>query len=174
MFTFIIGALAAALLFAISPMPVRGHDGVVHDGCAPGQNFAAGDLTVSGGFTRATLPDAPVGAGYLTIVNGGAEADRLVSATSAVTPHVELHTMTTEGGMMKMEQLSEGIELPAGETVSLAPGGLHIMFIGPEQPFVEGECVEVVLSFEKAGDLPVRLNVGPVGAREAPDGHEGH
>lgn len=150
------------------------HEGMMHDGCPAGQTFAAGDITVSGGFTRATLPNAPVGAGYLTIVNAGTEADRLVSATTEVTPTVEIHTMSVVDGVMKMEQLPEGIDIPAGGTVSLAPGGLHIMLIGPNQPFVEGECVALVLNFETAGALPVELNVGPVGAREAPSGHAHH
>jgi copper(I)-binding protein len=162
----VIASLAAAAL------PAFAHEGMVHEGCPTGQSFTAGDITVSGAFTRATLPDAPVGAGYLTISNAGSEADRLISATSLVTPTVELHTMSTENGVMKMERLPDGIEVPAGETVSLAPGGLHIMFIGPNQPFNEGECVEVVLDFEKAGELPVQLNVGPVGASEAPMAHE--
>jgi copper(I)-binding protein len=165
--------LSIMLLIAVVS-PVLAHEGMLHDGCPGGQTFAAGDITVSGAFTRATLPDAPVGAGYLTIENAGVSADRLVSATSEVTPIVELHTMSTVDGVMKMEHLPEGIDLPAGETVSLAPGGLHIMFIGPNQPFNEGECVELVLNFEQAGDLPVQLNVGPVGAREAPMAHADH
>lgn len=173
MFTFIVGAIAAAILFAISPVPARSHEGIVHDGCSA-EDAVAGDITVSGGFSRATLPNAPVGAGYLSITNAGGSADRLISASSEIAPAVELHTMTTEGGMMKMEQLKDGIVLPPGETVTLAPGGLHIMFIGPNQPFVEGECVALTLKFEQAGDLPVMLKIGPVGASGAPDEHGGH
>jgi hypothetical protein len=52
--------------------------------------------------------------------------------------------------------------------------GLHIMFIGPNQQFREGECVELTLTFEKAGELPVQLVVGPVGADSAPEGHNHH
>ena len=173
MFTFIVGAIAAAILFAISPVPARSHDGIVHDSCTA-EDAVAGDLTVSGGFSRATLPNAPVGAGYLSITNAGGSADRLVGASSAVAATVELHTMSQEGGMMKMAQLTDGIPLPPGETVTLEPGGMHIMFIGPNQPFVEGECVALTLRFEQAGDLPVMLKIGPVGARGAPGEHAGH
>lgn len=164
-------AAAVAAMLALTMMPAIAHEGMVHDGCPTGQSFVVGDLTVSGAFTRATLPDAPVGAGYLTVVNAGAADDLLVSVTSEIAPTIELHTMSIVEGVMRMEQLPEGIAIPAGETVSLAPGGLHIMFIGPNQPFIEGECVEVTLTFENAGTLPIMLNVGPVGARGAPEGH---
>jgi copper(I)-binding protein len=161
----LIGLLALTLA-----TPGVAHEGVIHDGCAPGQSFTAGTITITGAFSRATLPNAPVGAGYFTIENTG-DADRLVSATSEVTPTVELHNMETVDGMMKMIHLPDGIDVPAGGAVSLAPGGLHVMFIGPNQPFKEGECVAVTLNFEKAGPLDVQLVVGPVGASGAPEGH---
>lgn len=162
-----------ALMLPFLAAPAFAHEGMNHDGCPTGQSFAVGDITVSGAFTRATLPDAPVGAGYLTISNAGTDADRLLGAASLITPTVELHTMSVTDGMMKMQQLTDGIEVPAGGSVEFAPGGMHIMFIGPNQAFVEGECVELTLTFEKAGELPVMLNVGPVGASAAPE-HEGH
>lgn len=153
--------------------PAIAHQGMLHDGCATGQSFTAGDITVTGAFSRATLPNAPVGAGYLSIENSGASPDRLVNAASEISPTVELHNMETVDGMMKMNHLEGGIEIPAGEIVTLAPGGMHVMFIGPNQPFKEGECVAVTLNFEKAGPLDVQLVVGPIGAKEAPD-HAGH
>ena len=123
-----------------------------------------GDLTITGAFTRATLPNAPVGGGFLTIANNGAEADRLVAAASPVAAQVQLHEMKMEGDVMKMAELENGIEIPAGETVTLAPGGLHIMFMGLKQAFVEGQTVPVTLTFEKAGTVEVLLQVGAVGA----------
>jgi len=173
MFTFIVGAIGAAILFALSPLPARSHEGMVHEGCAAGQTFATDELTVSGAFTRATLPGAGVAAGYLTITNAGTRPDRLIGATTEATPTVELHSMSTEDGMMKMAEIADGIEIPPGGSVSLAPGGAHIMFIGPRAPFSEGECVAVTLTFEQAGELPVMLNVGAVGASSAP-AHQGH
>jgi copper(I)-binding protein len=162
--------LGLAALFLATP--AIAHDGIVHEGCAAGQSFVSGDITVTGAFARATLPNAPVGGGYLTIVNKG-DADRLLGAASEVAATIEFHDMETIDGMMKMEHLPGGIEVPAGGTVSFAPGGLHVMFIGPNQPFKEGECVMVTLEFEKAGPLDVQLVVGPVGAAAAPE-HAGH
>jgi copper(I)-binding protein len=72
--------------------------------------------------------------------------------------------------MMEMSPMPQGIEIPAGGTVTLAPGGLHIMFLNPKAGFKEGECLAVVLQFERAGELPVELSVGPIGA-DAPPAH---
>lgn len=139
-------ALAAAILVVT---PAFAHNGVIH----------LGPLNISVPFTRATLPNAPVGGGFLTIENTGAEADRLISATSSVAKDTQIHSMAMEGDVMKMRELSDGLELPAGETVVLAPGGFHIMFMGLSQPFVEGETVTVTLTFDKAGTVEVPLPV---------------
>jgi len=74
---------------------------------------------------------------------------------------VELHTMTMDGDVMRMREVEGGIELPAGETVELAPGGLHIMFMGLESPFVEGETVPVTLTFEGGETIDLELPVVP-------------
>lgn len=163
----------APLALVLLAAPAFAHEGMLHDGCPAGQTFAAGDITVTGAFTRAMLAAAKVGAGYMTISNAGTEADRLLGATTEATPTVQLHNMSVKDGVMTMAPAEGGIEVPAGGSVELAPSGLHIMFIEPHAPFKEGECVAVTLKFEKAGDLPVQLVVGPVGADAAPD-HSGH
>lgn len=170
--TFASIALAAAL--AASAFPAIAHDGVLHEGCAAGQTFAIGDITVAGAFTRATLPGAKAAGGFLTITNAGQAADRLIAAASDVAEAVELHEMKMEGDMMKMSPIEGGIDIPAGETVTLAPGGLHVMFMGLGQPFEQGACVEVTLTFEQAGDLPIVLNVGDVSAGSAGETHMSH
>lgn len=151
-------ALAAAILVVT---PAFAHNGVIH----------LGDINISLPFTRATLPNAPVGGGFLTIENTGTEADRLVSATSTVAGDTQIHEMAMEGDVMKMRQLTEGLEIPAGETVVLAPGGFHIMFMGLNQPFVEGQTVAVTLTFEKAGSVEVLLPVEATAA-DAPTAME--
>ena len=153
-------AFAAAVLLVT---PAFAHDGVIH----------LGELNISLPFTRATLPNAPVGGGFLTIENFGEEADRLVSATSDVARDTQIHAMEMEGDVMKMRPLAEGIEIPAGEKVELAPGGLHIMFMGLKQPFVEGQSVAVTLTFEKAGSVEVLLPV-EAAAADAPTAAMGH
>lgn len=120
----------------------------------------AGNLELTAGFTKAMLPGQPVGGGFVTITNKGGEDDRLLSATSAVAGEVQLHEMAMEGDVMKMRQLNDGIAIPAGETVELKPGGLHLMFFKVSEPFKEGATVNVTLTFEKAGAVDVALPVG--------------
>jgi len=132
-----------------------------------GPTATVGSLSLSGAFARATLPAARVGGGYVSITNSGEEADWLVSVASTAAEKVEVHEMKMEGDTMKMSARAGGIELPAGQTVSLVPGGLHIMFMGLRAPFVEGETVPVTLTFEKAGTVAIELMVGAVGADHA-------
>lgn len=144
-------ALAAAILVVT---PAFAHNGVIH----------LGPINISAPFTRATLPNAPVAGGFLTIENTGTEPDRLISATSDIAGDTQIHEMAMQGDVMKMRQLVDGLEIPAGETVLLAPGGFHIMFMGLKQALVEGEAVTVTLTFEKAGTVDVVLPVAAAAA----------
>jgi copper(I)-binding protein len=161
MIRFVRAALVAAILVAT---PAFAHDGVVH----------LGAINISLPFTRATLPNAPVGGGFLTIENEGPEPDRLVSASSPAAAAVQIHEMAMEGDVMKMRPLADGLELPAGETIVLAPGGLHLMFTGLKQAFVEGETVPVTLVFEKAGTVELALPVLGSAADAAAPGEHAH
>jgi len=159
-----VAALAAALMFAAPALA----EGMHH--APPAAEERVGDLTIAGAFARATLPNQPVGGGYLTITNGGTNDDRLVAAASPVAGEVQLHEMTMEGDVMKMRQLKDGIAVPAGATVTLEPGGLHLMFMKLKGPLVEGQAVEVTLAFEKAGSVTVTLPVLASSAAE-PEAH---
>lgn len=154
-------ALAATLLLAATP--AFANDGVVQ----------LGSINISAPFARATLPNAPVGGGFLTIENTGTEADRLVSVAASVSGDAQLHEMAMQGDVMKMRQLKEGVDLPAGQTVVLKPGGIHIMFLGIKAPFVEGETIAVTLTFEKSGSVDIELPVEAVAA-DAPSAGNTH
>jgi len=129
-----------------------------------GAEVTLGPLQISGGFSRATLPNAPVGGGFMTITNTGTEDDTLIGASSPVAGHMEVHEMAMQGDVMKMRELTDGLPIPAGQTVVLKPGGFHVMFMGLKQPLVEGETIMVTLKFAKAGEVEVPLVVGPVNA----------
>jgi hypothetical protein len=164
----VIAALAATLLAAVPGLAVAQSTAAPAAQAMPaGPVVTVGDLSLTGPFTRATLPSAMAGGGFLAITNNGAEADRLVAAASPVAKMVQLHEMKMEGDQMKMARKEDGIEIPAGETVMLAPGGLHIMFMGLNTQFVEGETVPVTLTFEKAGTVEIDLQVLAMGADSA-------
>lgn len=126
-----------------------------------------GDLTISGYWTRATLPNQRVGGGYLVVQNAGSDDDRLVAVTSPVTERSEIHEMAVENDVMTMRRLDDGIAIPAGESIALEPGGYHLMFQDLSEGFVEGETVSVTLEFENAGEVTLDLPVLPAGSRAA-------
>ncbi len=130
-------------------------------------------IQVREAWTRATPPHAPTAVGYLTLVNTAAQADRLVRARSPAAARVELHESAMQGGVMRMRQV-DGVDLPAGATVSLAPSGTHLMLVAPTGPLVAGQQVEVTLSFAHAPDLVVHLKVMPLGAAGPHDMHDMH
>ncbi|HMN72879.1 MAG TPA: copper chaperone PCu(A)C [Rhodoblastus sp.] len=132
----------------------------------------AGDIALDHPWSRATPAGAPVGAGYVTLKNTGAAADKLLSATAPdVAGKVEIHEMSMDNGVMKMRPVN-GLEIPAGKSVELKPGGYHIMFMQLKHPLKAGETVKGVLTFEKAGAVPVEYKVEAMGAGHAGGGHD--
>ena len=170
--------LAAAAAFAFAPLclatPALAHMGMVHGGCPAGQSFTAGDISVTGAFSRATLPNAKSGGGFMTVTNAGTEPDRLIGATTENAARSEIHQMQMDGDMMKMNEVEGGLEIPAGGSVALEPGGYHVMLMGLKQPLKADECLQLTLTFEKAGDLPVQLNIGATDAAAPEMDHSAH
>lgn len=136
-----------------------------------------GPLQITGAQSRATPPGAPVGGGFLTIANSGAE-DRLVAVKApAITDDAQIHEMAMQGDVMQMRALPDGLTIPAGATVELKPGGYHIMFMALKKPLTEGETLAVTLEFEHAGAVEVPMTVGPIGSGKHDakgGGHGGH
>lgn len=157
-------ALAAALLFAGAP-------GFADAAVTHAPAVEAGPLTVSDGFSRATRPGAPVAGGFVTIANHGPDADRLVAVASPAAGRMEVHEMAMADGVMTMRALDDGLPIPAGATVVLAPGGYHVMFMDLQAPLVEGESVAVTLTFEHAGPVTVPFAVLAPDAKGFGAGH---
>lgn len=134
------------------------HSDMTHDD----MNYAIyklGDLTIESVVARATVPGAKVGGGYLTITNNGTEADTLIGGETTAAGELQVHEMKMDGDVMKMRQLNEGIVIEAGATVTLKPGGLHIMFMALEAPLAEETSFKATLNFAKSGPLEVEFNV---------------
>jgi len=158
---------------SVTLVPGGGDAHAHHGAMATPAEVRIGDLVLTAPFTRATLPNAPVAGGFLTITNTGAQDDRLVSVSADFAKEGQIHEMAMDGDVMKMRQLADGLVIPAGETVALQPGGYHLMFMGLSNALVEGETVPVTLTFEKAGTVTVELTVAGAAA-DAPAGHMGH
>lgn len=142
-------------------------------GAAMADDYKAGDLTIKQPWARATPNGAQVAGGYMTIVNKGNAADRLVGGSIEAAATFELHEMSMEGTVMKMRAIGP-LDIPAGGAVTLAPSGRHIMFTGLRHGLVEGQAVSGTLVFEHAGTVPVRFAVESIGARTPTTGSSGH
>lgn len=125
----------------------------------PGESAAAApDISVERGWVRSTPGGNEVTAAYFTLVNAGG-ADRLLGASSDQLQDVQLHaSVQDDAGVMRMEHLDEGLEIPAGGEAAFAPGGNHLMLFGAGD-LALGDTVCLDLDFEISPDriacLPV-------------------
>lgn len=131
-----------------------------------------GTIRIVDPWARATAGMATVGAAYMTLENTGSTADRLVAAESPAATTVELHTHIVEGDIMRMREV-EQIDLPAGESIELQPGGFHIMLIGLAGPLEMGKSFPLTLTFAEAGTTTVEVAVLQPGAVEPGRDHAG-
>ena len=125
---------------------------------APAHEFQLGSLKIGHPWARPTLPGQSAGGAYLSVTNNGGAPDRLLGGSSPAAAGVEVHEMRMEGDVMRMREM-QGLELPAGKTVTLAPGGLHLMLTGLKAPLKLGDKLALKLRFEKAGEVEVTVNV---------------
>jgi copper(I)-binding protein len=114
-------------------------------------------------WARATPGGAKTAAIYMTLVNKGSADDRLVSVSTPVAGVAELHTSTTENGMMRMRPV-EALDVTPGTPAVLKPGGYHVMLMELKGPLVTGQSFAVSLTFEKAGRIDVTATVEKAGA----------
>jgi copper(I)-binding protein len=137
---------------------------------AHAHGYQAGDLKIGHPWTRPTVAGQPAAAGYLRLQNTGSSADRLVGGSTPVGT-LELHSMAMQGDVMRMRQI-DAIDIPAGQTVELKPGGLHLMLTGLKTPLAAGTKVPATLQFQKAGAVAVEFTVGEPAAKAAAHEHQ--
>jgi hypothetical protein len=121
------------------------------------QTTAGTAISIHDAWTRPANPGVN-DVGYLAMTNNGRAADRLVSAASPIAAAVSLHQSQTIGGVTSMRAV-DGIAVPAGQTVVLAPGGFHLMFEGLKRPLKAGDHAPLTLTFAKAGLVRTEVTV---------------
>lgn len=146
-------ALAMALaMTALASSPLTAHE------------FKSGQLELVHPWSRETPEGARVAAGYVKIVNHGSQADRLIAVSGEIAGRTEIHEMAVDGkGVMTMRPV-DGVEIPPGGEVALAPGGYHIMFLDLKDTRKKGESFSGSLTFEKAGIVEVEFSVDAMGS----------
>ena len=127
---------------------------------------AQAQTTVKDAWVRGTVAQQKATGAFAQIT--AAKGGRLVSAASPLAGVVEIHEMAMEGTTMKMRALPNGLELPAGKTVELKPGGYHVMLMDLKQPLKAGDTVPLTLVVEAADKkretLELKLPVKALGA----------
>ncbi|WP_157019381.1 copper chaperone PCu(A)C [Mesorhizobium xinjiangense] len=122
-------------------------------------------------WARASILASRPGAAYATIES--ASDDRLLGVTTPAADHVMIHAVESDGDVSRMKHV-EVLEIPAGQRVTLAPGGMHMMLMGLHDKLDEGTTFPMTLSFEKAGEIAVDVPVlgiaaeGPRNAEKEP------
>ena len=152
---FILPALVAVLL-AASP--------------AFAQEVTVGAIKVAQPWVPAPPSAATSAGGYLTITNTGAEPDTLTGGAATIAGRIEVHEMSIDGGVMRMRELTPGLVIKPGETVTLSPGVLHLMLIDLKERPTVGVPIKGTLVFAKAGTVAIEFKVEPFGTRVPGDG----
>jgi len=121
-------------------------------------------------WARASILASRPGAAYVTIES--ASDDRLLGVTTPAADHVMIHAVESDGDISRMKHVAV-LEIPAGQRVTLAPGGMHMMLMGLQDKLREGATFPMTLSFEKAGEIIVEvavLGIAADGLRNAEKG----
>jgi len=136
---------------------------------AQAQDSSHGGIAVSDAWARATPAAARNGSVYATVHNGGDAPDRLLGIESDVAASGAIHEMTMDNGVARMRPVNDGLAVAPGESVTLAPGGMHGMLIGLKQPLKAGETLHAMAVFERAGRIAIAVPVVAMGA-PSPEG----
>lgn len=121
----------------------------------------AGVITISGTYARAAQKGG-VSAAYMVIANSGDKADRLLKVEVGIPAMVELHETKIENEVAKMMPLTAGIEIPAGGTAALKPGGMHIMLMRLGEDLMAGTTLPFTLTFESGTVVSLAVPVNTV------------
>lgn len=159
-------ALILAALLLAAPLSLA------HLPVAAAADYRAGAIEITEPWARATAPGATVGAVYMTLTSM-TWADDLISAETSVAAKVEIHSASEEGGVAKMRQVDQ-VAIKAGDTVVLAPGGLHLMLMSLKAPLVEGKTIPLTLTFKRGRSIDIKVPVRALGAEgdaASPMGH---
>ncbi len=133
---------------------------------APAQatDYDVGSIHITQPWARATPKGASSAAAYMTVTNNGKTPDRVTCVSSDASARCQIHTMTMENGVMMMRPVEGGLEIKPGETVTLKPGGFHVMLESLKHPLEQGNMVKVTLKFENSGTVDVAYPIAAIGA----------
>lgn len=162
--TRLITLLAATMIMA----PVAGTTAALAHN--HGGETASGGVVINQPYAKATMPGAKVAAAYMQVKNTGKSPVTLTAATTPACEKVEVHTMSMDGGIMRMREVTGGVTIPPGETVKFVSGGMHLMLMGLKQQLTPGTTIPMTLTFTGAPAQTVQFPVQAMGD----SGHHNH
>jgi copper(I)-binding protein len=128
------------------------------------ESYFLNKLEISNIWARATPGRTKTAAVYITkIHNAGEGIDSLINIRSHLASKSSIHKTVVDAGIAKMRQVN-ALEIPAGHSVSLKPGGLHIMMVGMKKSLKEGDNFPLILEFKKSGKIEVVVTVEKIGS----------
>ena len=129
-------------------------------------NVNAGNLVLSAAWSRASTGIKRPGAAFLSITNTRSVDDRLIAANTSAANRAELHHHIMDNGVMRMRQV-KAMDVPAAAMTKLMPGSFHIMLFELKSMLKEGDMFPISLTFEKAGNATIIVNVAKAGSGNA-------
>jgi hypothetical protein len=126
---------------------------------APSVVAQVGDIAIGKPWARIATRTTGVVGGYFTVVNRGAEPDRLLSAASPAAGTVEIHAIKVVGADIRVRPQPGGLAIPAGTTLEFQPRGYHLQLGNLGQTPDVGTELPVTLVFEKAGRVELKLRI---------------
>ena len=128
----------------------------------------AQNVEVKDAWARSSVQGQKATGAFMKLI--AKEDVRLVAAFSPAAGVVEVHEMKMEGDVMKMRALPGGLELPAGKSVELKPGGFHVMLMDLKVPLVKDTSIALTLIFKDSKGVESRMQVKVPVAMAAPGG----
>ena len=128
-------------------------------------------MMIEDAYARASSPLAQSGAAFMTIMNMGETDDRLIAASTPAAQRTELHThIQDDAGVMRMVEIEDGFAIPAGDSIALARGGMHVMLMGLTEPLDQGAEIEITFTFESGLEITETIVID----NERQPSHGGH
>lgn len=119
--------------------------------------LCAQTVEVKDAWVRTSVPGQKATGAFMKIT--AKDGARLVAASSPVAGVAEVHEMKMEGNVMKMRAVEGGLELPAGKTVELKPGGYHVMLMDLKSALPKEGTVPLTLVFKDAKGVESRVEL---------------
>ncbi len=141
------GALLASAILTTGIAPSQAHD------------YQVKELSVIHPWARPTPGKLRVTAAYMVLANDSKEAEKLVTVKTDIAERIEIHESLVKDGKAIMRPLKDGLALPAGDIVELAPKGLHLMVMGLKKPLAKGDTIPMTLTFANRGDVKIKVKV---------------